>query len=54
LDLILALFADGSLKGDGLLSHRIQPDDIQEVYEMLIECPRDFLGVLIEWDKDQM
>jgi threonine dehydrogenase-like Zn-dependent dehydrogenase len=53
LDLILTLFADGSLKGDGLISHRIQPDDIRETYEMLIKRPRDFLGVLIEWDKDQ-
>jgi threonine dehydrogenase-like Zn-dependent dehydrogenase len=53
LDLTLTLFADGSLKGDGLISHRIQPDDIRETYEMLIKRPRDFLGVLIEWDKDQ-
>ena len=52
LDLILTLFADGSLKSDGLISHRIQPDDIQEAYEMLIKRPRDFLGVLIEWDED--
>ncbi len=53
LDLILTLFADGSLKGDRLISHRIQPDDIRETYEMLIERPEDFLGVLIEWDKNQ-
>jgi len=53
LDLILALFADGSLKGDGLISHRIQPDDIRETYEMLIARPEGFLGVLIEWDKNQ-
>lgn len=53
LDLILTLFADGSLKGDGLISHRIQPDDIRETYEMLIKRPRDFLGVLIEWGEDQ-
>jgi threonine dehydrogenase-like Zn-dependent dehydrogenase len=53
LDLILALFADRSLKGDRLISHRIQPDDIRETYEMLIERPEDFLGVLIEWDKNQ-
>jgi 2-desacetyl-2-hydroxyethyl bacteriochlorophyllide A dehydrogenase len=54
LDLILTLFADGSLKSDGLISHCIQPDDIRETYEMLIERPEDFLGVLIEWDKNQM
>jgi threonine dehydrogenase-like Zn-dependent dehydrogenase len=53
LDLILALFADRSLKGDGLISHRVQPDDIQETYEMLIARPEGFLGVLIEWDKDK-
>ncbi len=53
LDLILTLFADRSLKGDRLISHRIRPDDIRETYEMLIERPEDFLGVLIEWDKNQ-
>jgi 2-desacetyl-2-hydroxyethyl bacteriochlorophyllide A dehydrogenase len=53
LDLILTLFADGSLKDDGLISHRIQSHDIREMYEMLIMRPRDFLGTLIEWDKDQ-
>lgn len=53
LDLVLALFADGSLKGDDLISHRIRPDDIKENYEMLMEHPKDFLGVLIEWDRDQ-
>jgi 2-desacetyl-2-hydroxyethyl bacteriochlorophyllide A dehydrogenase len=51
LDLVLSLFADGSLKSDGLISHRIRPDDIQETYDMLIERPGDFLGVLIEWDE---
>ena len=54
LDLVMALFADGSLKSDGLISHHIQPDDVQETYEALIERPRDFLGVLIEWDKTQI
>jgi threonine dehydrogenase-like Zn-dependent dehydrogenase len=54
LDLILTLFTDGSLKSDGLISHRIQPDDIQEAYEMLIARPKDFLGVLIKWNKDQV
>ena len=53
LDLVLSLFADGSLLSEGLISHRVQPDDVGETYEMLVECPRDFLGVLIEWDKNQ-
>jgi 2-desacetyl-2-hydroxyethyl bacteriochlorophyllide A dehydrogenase len=53
LDLILTLFADGSLKDDGLISHRIQPDSIYEMYEMLVARPRDFLGALLEWDTDQ-
>ena len=52
LDTVLSLLADGSLKDDGLISHRIRPDGIQETYEMLIERPSDFLGVLIEWDKE--
>jgi len=49
-DLVLALFADGSLKSDGLISHRIRPDEVQGTYEVLIERPGDFLGVLIEWE----
>ena len=53
LDLVLSLFADGSLLSEGLISHRVQPDDVGETYEMLVERPRDFLGVLIEWDKSQ-
>ena len=51
LDVVLGLLFDRSLKSDGLISHRIQPDDIPETYEMLTEHPSDFLGVLIEWDK---
>jgi len=53
LDLVLSLLADGSLKSDGLISHRIRPDDVQQTYERLIERPSDYLGVLIEWDKDR-
>ncbi len=53
LDLVLRLFADGSLLGEGLISHRVQPDDVGEMYAMLVEHPRDFLGVLIEWDTNQ-
>jgi len=49
LDLVLDLLADGSLKADELISHRIRPEEIQETYEALIERPADFLGVLIEW-----
>ncbi|UCC62600.1 MAG: zinc-binding dehydrogenase [Anaerolineae bacterium] len=52
LDLALNLFADGALKGEGLISHRIQPDEVRETYEMLIQRPQDFLGVLIEWNQD--
>jgi len=49
LDLVLGLFADGSLQSEGLISHRIQPDEVGETYEMLVERPNSFLGVLIEW-----
>ncbi len=52
LDLVLSLFAGGSLKSNELISHRIQPGEVAEIYEMLTERPRDFLGVLIEWDDD--
>jgi 2-desacetyl-2-hydroxyethyl bacteriochlorophyllide A dehydrogenase len=50
LDLVLRLFADGSLHSEGLISHRIPPDDIPATYDRLIERPGDFLGVLIEWE----
>ena len=50
LDLVLRLFADGSLQSEGLISHRVQPDDVGETYEMLVARPGDFLGVLIEWE----
>jgi len=53
LDLVLRLFADGSLLSEGLISHRVQPDDMGETYEMLMAHPEDFLGVLIEWDENQ-
>ncbi len=49
LDLVMRLFADGSLSDEGLISHRVQPEAVGEIYEKLIERPRDFLGVLIEW-----
>lgn len=49
LDLVLRLFADGSLQSEGLISHRVQPDEVGKTYEMLVERPGDFLGVLIEW-----
>ena len=49
LNLVLALMADGSLGTVGLVSHHIQPDDIQETYEALVERPSDFMGVIIDW-----
>ena len=49
LALVLRLFADGSLQSAGLISHRIQPEDVGETYETLVERPNSFLGVLIEW-----
>ena len=53
LALVLDLFADGSLRSEGLVSHRVQPNDIGEAYERLVERPSDFLGVLIKWDESQ-
>jgi len=50
LGMVLGLFSDGSLRSDGLISHRIQPGKVPEMYEMLVENPSDCLGVLIEWD----
>jgi hypothetical protein len=28
----------------------IRPDDVREMYGLLVERPADFLGVLIEWE----
>ncbi len=53
LDLVLRLFADGSLLTEGLISHRVPPDDVGDTYEKLVERPSEFLGVLIEWDRNQ-
>lgn len=54
LDFVLSLFADGSLKSEGLISHHIRPDEAQKTYDMLSQRPRDFLGVLIEWDRHRV
>ena len=42
LDLVLRLFADGSLLSEGLISHRVAPDEVGETYEMLVESPEIF------------
>jgi threonine dehydrogenase-like Zn-dependent dehydrogenase len=48
-DLLLALLAEGSLRVDDLISHRIPPAAVFETYARLAERPQDFLGVVITW-----
>jgi len=42
-------FADGDLRADPLISHRISPDEAPAIYEALADRPGEFLGVLIDW-----
>lgn len=51
LELMLKLFADGSLKSKGLITNRIKPQEIKNAYEALLNDPSEFMGFLIEWDK---
>lgn len=49
LGLILSLFADGSLKSEGLITNRIKPKEIKDIYDAMLNNPEAFMGVLIEW-----
>jgi len=53
LDLVLSLFADGSLRSEGLIGRRIRPAEVLETYARIVERPGDVLGVVIEWGGNQ-
>jgi 2-desacetyl-2-hydroxyethyl bacteriochlorophyllide A dehydrogenase len=43
--------ADGQLRVDPIITHRIQPEEAPAAYAGLAEHPNDYLGVIIDWDK---
>ena len=49
LRLLAQLFADGRLRGQGLITHTISPSETLSIYEELSQKPADYLGVLIDW-----
>lgn len=50
-ELALGLVADGSLKIDGLISHRIRPEEASDTYRALAERAAGYLGVVIDWTR---
>ena len=44
--------ADGRLKIEPLISHRLSPAKIQEAYEGLLNRPEEFTGVVLDWEGD--
>ena len=51
LEIIARLFAEGDLKSDGLITHRVAPTDAPAMYEALATQPSEYLGVLIDWQR---
>jgi len=49
LALLANLFADSSLKSQGLIYHTITPGELPGIYDILAENPQDYLGVLVDW-----
>lgn len=50
LRLLAELFATGKLRSDGLLTHRITPDELPGIYDTLAEHPEKYLGVIVDWN----
>lgn len=51
LEIIARLFAEGDLRSDGLITHRIAPADVPAIYEALATNPQEYMGVLIDWSR---
>ncbi len=49
LRLLARLFATGSLLSEGLICHKIAPSVLLEMYDILVDQPQDYLGVLVDW-----
>src|SRR3954451_20773621 len=46
---LLAAMASGRLPFDGLITHRIAPEQLGEAYEGLLKKKEHYLGVLVKW-----
>ncbi len=46
---LLATLASGRLNLDGLITHRIQPEQLGEAYEGLLKKKEEYLGVVVQW-----
>ncbi|MFN4260215.1 MAG: zinc-binding dehydrogenase [Gemmataceae bacterium] len=46
---LLATLANGRLNLDGLISHRIAPEQLKEAYEGLLKKKEEYLGVVVKW-----
>ncbi|MFA4029595.1 MAG: hypothetical protein GDYSWBUE_000754 [Candidatus Fervidibacterota bacterium] len=45
----MRLIADGKLRVEPLLTHRIRPEQCAQAYEGLRERPNEFIGVVFDW-----
>ena len=46
---LLAALASGRLSLEGLITHRIQPEQLGEAYEGLLKKKDEYLGVVVKW-----
>ena len=46
---LLAALHSGRLRLDGLITHRIQPDQLGTAYEGLLKKKEEYLGVVVRW-----
>jgi 2-desacetyl-2-hydroxyethyl bacteriochlorophyllide A dehydrogenase len=46
---LLAAMASGRLSLEGLITHRIAPEDLGEAYEGLLKKKEEYLGVVLRW-----
>jgi 2-desacetyl-2-hydroxyethyl bacteriochlorophyllide A dehydrogenase len=46
---LLHALASGRLSLDGLITHRIKPEELGSAYEGLLKMKEEYLGVLVEW-----
>jgi 2-desacetyl-2-hydroxyethyl bacteriochlorophyllide A dehydrogenase len=50
---LLAALASGRLSLDGLLTHRISPDELGQAYEGLLKHKDEYLGVVLHWERGE-
>ena len=46
---LLASLASGRLSLDGLITHRIEPEELGHAYEGLLKKKEEYLGVVVHW-----